>query len=331
MRKFIIIGLLLGAASVHAQVTINFADYQPANNDTYGIYTTDTSVMPGSSGENVVWDFSNVPMGELYNYVITDCDASSDCADYPGSAYFTSVQGFVGKGVFYINDATGEHVKGRDNGPASNYVYPDPQQLIKFPMTYLDTFSDVFSFHPKGISPSLATANGYNNSLIDAYGTLKTPIGVYTNVLRRRTFIDITYPGSNHQVEDDYIWYQAGTSHPIMSIINVLSSSTKMVSFTNSIPKNIDGTGTNKLSRSSLVKIFPNPSRGSFNVSFEGNGLTNLVVKDLLGKSIYSKVINAPGNKNYTAEVNTSSWAKGIYLVEFVTSSGSFVRKIVIE
>lgn len=327
----IIAGLLLSSISLNAQPIITQANYQPLNNGTYGYYVSDTTITPGNSGADVLWDFSNISQGELFNYSVISCNGNGDCDDFVGANYFTESNGYR---IFYINDVTGEQKNGQVGG-AMKIIYTNPLQRIEFPMEYLSSYSDTFaSYYESPPAPPNSTGDGFKNAIIDGYGTLKTPNGTYTNVLRQKTNLTINYSanlGFPQQIEEDYIWYQAGISHPIMSIINKVSYGQKSVVYTNTPPKN-NNTSINNIDEKNLsFEIYPNPTTGFFNINFENQKVDAIIVKDILGKVVFTKEITGVNNGGNFVTVNASGWSKGIYLVEIVTTNHSSVKKIIVE
>jgi hypothetical protein len=77
--------------------------------------------------------------------------------------------------------------------------------------------------------------------------------------------------------------------------------------------------------------VYPNPATQSFKVNFDKQKVNAIKVRDLLGKTLFSEAISSLGNHEGTIEINSSKWAKGIYLVEVNTASRSFVQKIIID
>ena len=81
--------------------------------------------------------------------------------------------------------------------------------------------------------------------------------------------------------------------------------------------------GVDKMSTFNYA-IYPNPSKGKFNIS----GLqskTTIRVLDVSGKILLTKMMNADGS------IDLSEFSKGIYLLELRNNESSEVQKIVIE
>ena len=77
------------------------------------------------------------------------------------------------------------------------------------------------------------------------------------------------------------------------------------------------------------VKIYPNPTKGTFNVEFSG-GLDNIVAIDIYsitGQKIETKMHGI----DYVNEFDISGWNYGIYLVRVTTNDGLIVKRLVKE
>ena len=81
-------------------------------------------------------------------------------------------------------------------------------------------------------------------------------------------------------------------------------------------------------SLSSLIKVYPNPSNGIFNVDFAGLNLGKSLVRayDAQGKVVYSSEIN-----NNETSISLENRASGIYLMEVSTDKGRILKRLVKE
>ena len=83
--------------------------------------------------------------------------------------------------------------------------------------------------------------------------------------------------------------------------------------------------GVNKFDTSSF-KVYPNPSKTSWNITSGNEDITSVQVYDILGKSIYAKTA---ASKEVT--VNASDLSKGVYFAKVSTAKGSSTVKLVKE
>jgi hypothetical protein len=93
----------------------------------------------------------------------------------------------------------------------------------------------------------------------------------------------------------------------------------------------VDATNRNTLSTNSVVAskfaVFPNPSNGSDFVNFTGDNIqaTGATVFNLLGKEVLKVSQNELANK----QINISTLAKGMYLLNIETPEGVATKKII--
>ena len=87
---------------------------------------------------------------------------------------------------------------------------------------------------------------------------------------------------------------------------------------------NANGVGLNELALKG-VKVYPNPSTGIVNVSNDLNVSNTIIVTDLTGKVVASKVASS------ATTIDLSNAGTGIYLVEVSNANGKKVERVVIK
>ncbi|OSZ78145.1 hypothetical protein CAP35_07735 [Chitinophagaceae bacterium IBVUCB1] len=107
------------------------------------------------------------------------------------------------------------------------------------------------------------------------------------------------------------IWYVNNTTKKMMRVDNpnVLS-----------IPE---------VSKSINYTIYPNPTSGTLNIDLDeikNNGPIRIVIIDITGKQVHSSVASGIHNS-----ISTSSWSKGIYMVNLVSNVNVVTEKIVVQ
>ncbi len=63
-------------------------------------------------------------------------------------------------------------------------TYTDPLIDFKFPITYLQQFTDTYQFNTVSGGIGNSTEAGQVDYTVDGYGTIITPVGTFSNVLR---------------------------------------------------------------------------------------------------------------------------------------------------
>ena len=85
------------------------------------------------------------------------------------------------------------------------------------------------------------------------------------------------------------------------------------------------GLGINSLNQKAF-KIYPNPSKGDFNIIFEdANGAHSVEIFSLLGQKVFEK------KNSQTASISVTNLQKGTYLIKITKDSKSTTKKIIIN
>ena len=81
-----------------------------------------------------------------------------------------------------------------------------------------------------------------------------------------------------------------------------------------------------------LNKVYPNPSRDIFNVSFVSDEVQNLEISiiNVVGEVVYTADLDQFVGQ-FTKEVSLATYPKGIYFFEIETSGGIINKKIILQ
>ena len=83
-------------------------------------------------------------------------------------------------------------------------------------------------------------------------------------------------------------------------------------------------TSVNELT-SPAITLYPNPATDILNIG-STLSILKIEISNNLGQIVYQKITD-----DKAIQINTSSFSKGIYLVEIETSEGRAIKKLVIE
>lgn len=88
----------------------------------------------------------------------------------------------------------------------------------------------------------------------------------------------------------------------------------------------------NKLNDLRIVALYPNPSNEVMNISYALNNTENVQINvmDITGKVISTINEGTKAAGNQVAKINTSDFANGIYLVNFMINGQSYVQKFTV-
>ena len=92
--------------------------------------------------------------------------------------------------------------------------------------------------------------------------------------------------------------------------------------------------GNNSQSNSQLtnISVYPNPSRGEFNISFdlERRQDVNLSITNYLGKVVFTEELKDQEGQ-YNKTIDLGNKANGIYMLNITTNNQNINHKIIIQ
>lgn len=314
MKKLILLSsCYFIATAVIAQPTIQSSDFYPTIGESFSL-NYGSYISPGSAGNNVTWDLS----GMTSSSVVTVTALAAN----PSFAGTDMTLTYSGQSSLYVDFTTTEYnINGMFQIPTSATItYSDPMKYYEFPMSIGEAYTDNFeaTFTSGGF---LFTRTGTISNEVDGYGTLITPQGTYTNVLRVHSvqeYTDVFDMGSMDVVIDNYTWIKAGIHNEIAMVQTMTSdvgsgSSAYYISNTLGIDKN----------ELSSLKVYPNPSNDQITVS-NSDRIDFVEISDLNGKIVYT------ANTGSLVEViDISRLENGIYYLTIHSNNAVGVQKII--
>lgn len=218
-------------------------------------------------------------------------------------------------------------------------------ELYLFPLNYLNRDSTTFNFSTPTFSaiPFTYKKHGYRITEADGYGTIITPYGTDSclHVVTTQYSIDTIYipalpVGFNKFGFPNYVRsYQWLTLHEKIPFLEV-SGNLIGGNFTATSAKYRDKlrswVGIKEESASLAISVFPNPSTGQLTIiTPKNNGAIKAEIVDLQGKIVFSKDLSNNSEIANQHQLNVSSLAKGIYVLNLSTLSGKQSLKISIQ
>ena len=272
----------------------------------------------GAAGENMAWDYSTFVTVNSYNAQILSSSPSTFEDDYPNANWMLE----VGGGQYYYNYGPDvyEYYGGVEEGVS--YPYFDSEIYFPFPFLYGETWTDTYevSLDILGVETQ---RSGLVTSVLDGYGTLDLPGGVYLEDVSRvsmsREISDSSTVGEITYLID-YKMFYSGTmvvpivTHVHLQIIEALDTTIQ----DNTQILQLYTVATDKVQPEANFidfTMFPNPS--SSRVQFITSGgissphsNVSIEIRDLTGRLIETLQL-APGIN--TGVIDVSSWANGAY------------------
>ncbi len=333
MKKLYFLSACLLSASIsHAQFSLN-ANNAPKIGDNHALQQADTTgVTPGSSGNDVTWDYSNlVLLGDSSSYEVIAPSSTPYAADFPNANLAHLDQ--AGQYIYYQTSATEYSFHGSvsDDGMGGQlvYAYTDPATYFTFPMAFGATVNDDLAagYSTQGM---VFTRTGSITSEYDAFGTLITPEGTFNNVARIRIHEDDNdqasvqgFPVTVKTVVITYLWLQEDSPAPIMQISYVTVNSSGIVTHAKNVGFR-SGTGTvsvNETENTQASSIYPNPTQDKLQVDLPLDS-KNIHLHDFTGRRIQSL--------ENMQENDISSLPAGAYILRYELK-GSIITKQIIK
>ncbi len=299
------LGVFALTTTSFAQVEIQASDLNPILGETFTSYKTN-AVSVGPTGNNVTWDLTQMVSTANQSSAIAAANTS-----FPLSNSTTNIDDL--SKLYNLNNTSGQFMYGDLEG-TTLITYTDPMQMMAFPITTTLTASDVHTatFSAMGFD---FNRSGTTSISCNSWGTLITPEGSFTNVLRVRLQMDYvdTYVGGSFTYSViAYAWYKAGIHKELASVVEITS------------PQGVSSYGqyleTSSLGIQEVEKnnftVYPNPVNNELSVNIDNKQeIKTIEVLNLSGK-IVKEFTLIQGN---SMTLNVEDLMDGIYLLNVTT------------
>jgi len=327
------VGLFVSIATI-GQPVLTAADLNIVLGDNFYTYRCNY-MSEGPAGPNQTWDLSllTAQSGALTTAVNV---ASSGYSFIMGNANIAV--GVPQNYSFYLESDSAHQYYGNGIGSAGLYYY-DPEDLLHLPITYNDTFIDTYKAYYYA-SLFQEHKQGTVTVTADGYGTLKTPAGTFTNVLRVHqveTEIDSIYPpgwywSSLTLNTDIYLWYLKDNHNPIASVGTFPNSGGTVGQRAYYLGNPTAVNESSQLLRS--FSIYPNPATDKVMLVVDLNAKQHMEVRvyNTLGSLV--KTINSSdglANKN-NCYLDVAGLPEGIYFAQLLLNNNvAAEQKFILE
>ncbi len=360
MKKLSLIIVSLLLLQIHVgftQITILQSDVATVGDTVFNAIDTLNvdSILPGSPGANVSWDFSALSNDRQDTLIFLDPNTTPYFDSFPSAniAFSEGDSGFI-----YMLSAPSSFsilgVAGSMNGTVAAMAFSPPDKLIEFPSTYLTSFTSVSSANDQVyvgdtlypgppvvvILDSMRIQNTTTKyDTMDGWGTVITPMGSY-QALRQKT-VEMTYElieghlsnpfppfsagwntySSSNDTTVSYKWYGNDLGFVIVELSMDSTGTTSAVSYNlKAPPSGIPGKDIAKVS----VIAYPNPVSDRLTLAIDGS----------IPEGSYIEIINYLGQivlyeqikSDLSVKLNVHGIRTGIYLYNFKTAKGALLQ-----
>lgn len=313
--------VLVRCFGIIAQPQFTADPFIPHTGDSYtvGRYM---HVNEGPTGANQTWDISDSQFLDDASYEVVSALDIQCHDDYPEAIQAIGTGGNFDMIAVVENEVLSY---GTTQTPGmAGFHYTNPQTKMSFPMSYNDNWSDTFN----GTDPNGTMRNGNASTTYDGFGTLITPYGTYTNVIRLHSHIqtnDITIDSECDADLHYYHWYGVDYRYPLA----VTWSGTGLCGLTFG-SEFLSGIQTEIKEQDEVVYVstFPNPFTNQLTISFPKNfENVSFLVMDVYGHEVL-RSINQSGKQ---FELDISSLTSGIYVIRILSGEDELWRKNVVR
>ncbi|MDX5397647.1 MAG: T9SS type A sorting domain-containing protein, partial [Hymenobacteraceae bacterium] len=343
MKKQTLLFFLLSTIAfqvAQAQPTLTAANTNFQAAERYIIKQTQY-VNPGPGGANQVWDFSSnlVVRPDSINQVIDNTSGSfpflqANILVWDGFFSNTSVFNY-----FQITGSNKQRVGYNQNNPfggSLETVYTNLEELLRYPFTYQNSFTDVFKGTQSSSQPNNTFTNTFTGTTTvdaDGYGTLITPTGTYTNTLRVKTSTlrtDSSSTGKSVYLNEIYEWYQPGIHWPIFQLHKNTDASGNIVysSFGRFLKRVIVST-PDELTATLNLQLYPNPTSEKALLTYELKkpAEVKIALLNLMGQEVKQiKDGNEAAGLQQTA-IQLTGLSTGMYLVKVQVDDAVLMKR----
>jgi hypothetical protein len=355
MKKLLPVLLVLFCYSSNAQITIYQQDL-PQPGDTFMLYVdkTPTVSLGSPSASSQIWNYSTLAndstkyatYGITANLPFASSFAASNSYTYgPAILYGGPGAPSPGAGIGYTMwavNSTGMWVVGHRSdydGQGEKNIFINPMEMLMpvpctypFSQTYDSKWEVTIGYVPLNFD-TLYRSRTHKTITCDAWGSMTTPFGSFSNVIRIHeysvttdsafAFIGATTYYSMLIKKDTinkYLFWAPNERHPVAIAYCNNSGVLQRIEYVSWANLNVSEVANNEPS----VSVFPNPVSDYITIkvsdNFKNKNYT-LRIFDVSGKELYNKICKSDENA-----ISVKGFDKGFYFTEILTEQGKFIK-----
>ena len=317
-----------------------------------------TNFSYGNAGSNVIWDYSTINFIGQNPTIFYTSGSPTYCMTYPANIAFGYASSWPAPPAhnytYFLSDSTQFSYVGscyfHAFGGTINLVYSDPLAISVAPLGFQDSLTDTFLATELSGTSILDTNihDGYSQFIYDAYGELRLPWAIYSNVARVKQIIyqkDTALSSPNGPGEVNiyngiaFSWYDINTRGTVLVYGEGVITNIPPNGPTTNTPYKVLVAETNlttglyaPVSSKKSFNLYPNPSNGKFTIhasEFKNfNEPAYIKVRDLQGRTIHQLVVS---DKLDNYEIDLTAVDKGMYIVTLIVKGTCYSKKVMIQ
>ena len=323
MKKLLLSFMAFSLVSIScvtvAQPTLTSAGTNYTTGTSFPIMTS-SYVDPGTSGANQTWNLSS--MSGTTNSTMSFVLPSSTTygSSFPQSNVACTTTGSTSIG-YYKTSSTALQTCGSYG--SIGMIYSDLEDILRYPCAYNSTYTDPwatqfvsggYTFYRKGNTTVTA----------DSYGTLITPNGTYTNVMRVhfvQSYQDSAYMGVPYLItytNNEYMWYKEGINIQIATIYTLNASTGSTYTGGSYLTGSV---GINDFPEQQLTaNLYPNPANDQVSIEYSltSNQNVDLRLINSMGQQVKTDYNTEGIQGNNIISLNIEDLPEGIYFAQLL-------------
>lgn len=302
-------------ATLAAQPILTASGIMPVVGSTYSMVTTNY-VSEGSAGANQTWNLPFQTATSGSNTGVTPGSTPNGASFPQATVAFSS----GGASIYYKGTTAAMQNCGVVNGSGTVMSYSDLEDMLHFPFTYTNTYTDTWS-----VNYVQASYNYYRwgttTVTADAYGTLTTPDGTFANVTRvhfYQSYKDstniVSMPFVINYENDEYMWYLNG-NHNVIAAVFTLTTDASPNPFTGGFYMTNVVAGVNDFSALTALSVAPNPATdvANFTVDLNQAKEVNVSIFNYAGQEIGKSITTAGFTGENKISISVAELPAGSY------------------
>lgn len=334
MKKLNLVLFFIMGIMTYAQPSVTRAGVDRVNS-TISLKSEDvsgTSITAGAAGANITWDFSAYTGTNSVAYISKACPGESNCFRFPGANRIASITSADTHDFSVMTDLDATML-GSYSGPSLGDVtvtYVNPLIEYKFPITYQQQFNDTYEFNSVSAAIGNTNETGQVSVTVDGYGTVITPRGTYSNVLRIKRMRTATQfisgsptPITATYTNESYQWVSQTDGMVFSFAINtfVLNGTTNVSKSVSYLDSAVLSTA-NPESKKEEISVYPNPSADFITIA------SKEALKKVTISSPEGKIVLTAENSE---KIDVSKLSKGVYILQGELKNGTVISKKIIK
>ncbi len=351
LQLFIILTIGFLSKNSSAQISItqdDVASWLTLGNTLNAHSDTTTQMLDiGASGEQSVWNFSNIHADVDYDIQVINPSRSEFDTSYNASNIASFYQDEINGSpyehwLYYtLNEQHlilyGEVVRQPEIPDITQTIYTPARLIYSFPIDYNTNWSQTISgnivlWHD-GIPTTIESGTFSISASVDGYGTISLPDGSSDNALRIKYDVRKVFQ-RDYSRQITYTWLTASGRR--FSVVTNDTSATggeitaEHISW--AIPSNLTEVRENQTNpvKYSLSQNYPNPFNPSTNINYEipFESKVSLKIYNSIGKEVRTLINEDQSAGKHSVSFNASALPSGIYFARMQAGNFNSVIKM---